>query len=168
MVPPPKTLQRGSRRAFWEGAPCPPAQHAPKDGEASNAECQFRLEYTPGVRSRPVPRRKLGTCSAGDVSAVKLARQTPGRAVRPATPYLGSFCITVTTCWNVGRFWNGKAPMVMPEVTTGRFWSKQEGCGLVAQAPLPPPYIAAGLTFSACARLRWRSWRQRFFEPLPQ
>ena len=54
-------------------------------------------------------------------------------------PYLPNLLVSVTTCWKVGRFWNGNGAEVIPAVTVGRFWSKQDGCGFAAQAPLPPP-----------------------------
>ncbi len=56
----------------------------------------------------------------------------------------------------------------MPEVTAGRFWSKQYGWGSAAQSPLPPPYIFSGVVFRAIRRERCNAARQRFFEPLPQ
>ena len=42
-----------------------------------------------------------------------------------------------TTCWKVGRFWNGNGGRLMALAEVKRSWSKQLGCGLVEQSPRP-------------------------------
>ena len=136
--------------------------HAPKHGEASNAECHLRPGSTLQTcnRSRTAPETRGGPTGGASVenwagrnageggvdtpsqnTQARLLPRVLGRGIdaAPHHPYRGNFWVKVTTCWNVGRFWKGKGPRSIPEVTWGRFWSKQDGWGLAAHSPLPPP-----------------------------
>ena len=65
---------------------------------------------TPGP---PVPRRRGRTLSAPPQPGPSRPRPPgPADLSRPVPParYLPSFWVRVTTCWKVGRFWNGNGP----------------------------------------------------------
>lgn len=121
---------------------------------ASSASLQDRS--TPSMRSR-ISRRPSSTRRSKShrllSSSMSRACQSTTHENTPQTKTSGSTSarkrdlgahrgrrwVGVTTCWKVGRFWNGKGSSSMPPVVCGRFWSKQEGWGLAAQAPSPPP-----------------------------
>ena len=59
------------------------------------------------------------------------------RSSRQASAYRGSVFVSSTTCWNVGRFWNGNGGTVIALALIQRFMSKQLACASSAQTPLP-------------------------------
>lgn len=67
------------------------------------------------------------------VTSQQCDRWTHGEPPSRLSAYL-----TLTACWNVGRFWNGYTlGAVTPAVTRARLAFQHEGWGSVAQAPDP-------------------------------
>ena len=64
-------------------------------------------------------------------------RGLAGRHSRRPSTYRGSFFVSSTTCWNVGRFSNGNGGTVIALALIQRFRSKQLACASSAHAPVP-------------------------------
>src|SRR5947209_7520593 len=74
--------------------------------------------------------------------------------------YRGSLRVSVTTCWNVGWFWNGNEGSEIAEASVHVFWSAQAGSGSLEHA-LIPPYSCCGVTLVAASSDARRAARQR-------
>ena len=130
-VPLPKRAAGAALECFGRGTP-PSSPHAPRHGEASDAECQFRPTQRPGRAPGPgaclklgrFDRRRLGCGGWGGTDAGRAGVDAPSQNTQarlpprvlgggvdalPTNPYRGSLWVSVTTCWNVGRFWKGRA-----------------------------------------------------------
>src|SRR5205807_126824 len=93
------------------------------------------------------------------------ARRRAGDRLRPTQR--GAERVSSMTCWNVGRFWNGKGGTETPLAITERSWSKQLACGLPVHGPVLP-YSAWRVTPRASVRVARSAARQEASEPLPQ
>jgi hypothetical protein len=82
-------------------------------------------------RSRwPLPGAGSASCSQS-----RIAR--PSAALTEREAHRPRVCVSSTTCWNVGRFWNGNGGTEIPLALTSRFMSKQPACGSSAHGPWP-------------------------------
>ena len=93
-------------------------------------------------KSRGIVLRADGgvACRLAGTSLVKMGPASPAGIAcfrRAVAGYRGSVLVSSTTCWNVGRFWNGKGGTETPLALIQRFMSKQLACGFSAQAPWP-------------------------------
>jgi hypothetical protein len=60
--------------------------------------------------------------------------------------------VSVTACWNVGRFWNGNGGIEIAEAFVHVFRSAHAGSGSLEQAPpLTLPYSCCGVTLVAAS-----------------